>query len=70
MLQMISDLQKQLASIMSRLNSNEGIKRGDEPKTKNLEQNQPPDERRVRESEGEAIQTDQNQNQAIIQNNT
>jgi len=52
------------------LNSNEEIKRGDEPKTKNLEQNQPPDERRVRESEGEAIQADQNQNQAIIQNNT
>jgi len=44
MLQMISDLRNQLASITCRLDSDVGIKRGAEPEMMNLEKNQPPDE--------------------------
>jgi len=70
MLQMISDLQNQLASITSKLDSDVDTKRGAELEMKNLEQNQPPDEQKISESEREAIQMDQNLNQSLIQNNT
>jgi len=70
MLRMITDLHKQLASLTDRLDSDEGKKTRDEPKTKEVEKEQPPDEQKVSKVEQGTVKEDQEQIRSLTQMNT